>query len=222
MNIFRINVILLGLLLAACGSKEDTATPKSTPTQDQEAKADPPGNVWTNQIKVKDGSEQRLVEIKWNEKKVKVEIGAEGSPTILKGEMRDNGKRKYAIEEGAAVAEVKADSGGFKLRSAEGNLLWKVKFADDKIKISDNEENRNPYEIRIKDDDFRVEENDVKLGEVKFHADRSKVKVKDGSDNEVAESNTSIRSAAYGLLLMPRIPATERAIIMAELMVRGK
>lgn len=222
MNLLRVNAILLALLLAACGSKEKTEAPQPTPTQNARTQSDPSGNVWTSQIKVKDGKEKRLVEIKWNAEKVKVEIGAEGSPTILKGELRDNGKRKYAIEGGAPVAEVKPDSGGFKLRTAEGQLLWKVKIADDKIKISDNEENRNPYEIRIKEDDFRVEENDAKLGEIKFYSDRNKVKVKDGSENEVAESNGSVRSSAYGLVLMNRIPATERAIIMAELLLRGR
>ncbi len=222
MNIRSVTAVLLACLTLACGSKQEAERPSASSPAQSSGKNDPAGNEWTSTVKVKDGADQRLVEIKWNERKVKVEIGGEGSPTILKGEMRDNGKRKYAIEEGAAVAEVKADSGGFKLRSAEGKLLWKVKFADDKIKISDNEENQNPYEIKAKGDDFRVEESEARLGEVKFYADRNKVKVKDGSEQEIAESNTSIRSAAYALILMPRIHPTERAIIMAELMVRGK
>jgi len=207
------------LAFSACGSK-DEPTPQSR-ANDAAGKPSP-ATAWTHEIKLKGADEARLVEVKWNESKVKVEVGAEGGPVVLKGELRDNGKRKYAIENGTPIAEVKADSSGFKLRTAEGRLLWKVKITDDKIKISDNEENANPYEIVIRAGDARIDESETTLGEVKFYPERNKVKVKDASEREVAESNTATRSVAYGVVLMSRIPSSERAIIMAELLVRGK
>jgi hypothetical protein len=57
----------------------------------------------------------------------------------LRGETRDSGKRKYHIDKGAVLFEVKPnDEGGFKLRTADGTLRWKVKVTPEKIKISDN------------------------------------------------------------------------------------
>ena len=89
-------------------------------------------------------------------------------------------KRKYTLEGGSQIAEVKAkDADGFKVRTNDGKLLWKVKIAADKIKISDNEENQNAFEIKKKDDGAKIERNETKLGEVKFYKDRQKVKVKD-------------------------------------------
>jgi len=60
-------------------------------------------------------------------------------------------KRKYRRGAGGPpVCEVKPGDAGFKLRTTDGKLLWKVKLADDKIKVSDNEENANPYSIKLK------------------------------------------------------------------------
>jgi hypothetical protein len=163
----------------------------------------------------------RVVEIK-NGTQTKIEIGPEGSTQILRGEMRTNGKRKYEMEGGKVIAEVKADEDAFKLRTIDGKLLWKVKLAPDKIKISDNEENQNPYELKMRDDDVKVEENDAEIGKVNFYSDRARVKVKDAGGKEMFESNTDQRSVAFGVLLMSRIPDTERYIIMAELLSRGR
>jgi len=210
------------LLLTACDSRpqsESAMTPREPSKSEQTAPAE---NVWTSKVKISTPDDQRLMEIKWNAEKIKVEVGVEGNPTALKGELRDNGKRKYSIEGGAPIAEVKGDSSGFKLRTGEGTLLWKVKFSGDKIKISNNEENRNPYEIHIKGDDVRVEENGVDLGEVKFYPDRNRVKVKRAPDFEIAQSNTPVRSVAFALLLMERISPPEQAVIIAELLARGK
>ena len=52
--------------------------------------------------------------------------------------------------------------------------------AADKIKISDNEENLNAFELKEKQaDGVKVVRNDDRIGEVKFYRDRGKVKVKD-------------------------------------------
>src|SRR5215212_4754859 len=72
----------------------------------------------------------------------------------LHGEQRDTGKRKYTVDGSVVKYEVKPnDEGGFKLRTADGKLLWKVKVTPEKIKISDNEENNNPFELKVRDGD---------------------------------------------------------------------
>ena len=38
-----------------------------------------------------------------------------------------------------------------KVRTPDGKLRWKVKLGDAKIKIADNEENKNPFEVKTKE-----------------------------------------------------------------------
>jgi hypothetical protein len=66
----------------------------------------------------------------------------------LHGVIKSNGKRKYALDNGAEVLEVKPGEGEFKVRKPDGSLLWKVKMDPNKIKVSDNEQNLNPIELR--------------------------------------------------------------------------
>ncbi|MSU50186.1 MAG: hypothetical protein EXS37_14065 [Opitutus sp.] len=65
-----------------------------------------------------------------------------GNDVILTGDTKDAQKRRYAGKGGAFAAEVKmGESDGFKMRNATGLLLWKIKTAGTKTKVSDNEEN---------------------------------------------------------------------------------
>jgi hypothetical protein len=66
----------------------------------------------------------------------------------LHGVIKSNGKRKYALDNGAEVLEVKPGEGEFKVRRPDGSLLWKIKMDPNKIKVSDNEQNLNPIELR--------------------------------------------------------------------------
>lgn len=71
-----------------------------------------------------------------------------GQQHHLRGALKDSGKRKYALDNGAEVLEVKPGDGSFKVRKPDGSLLWKVKMDPNKIKVSDNEQNLNAVEIR--------------------------------------------------------------------------
>ena len=62
---------------------------------------------------------------------------------------------------------------------------------------------------------------DTEIGKVNFYPDRQRIKVKDASDAERFDSNTSTYSALYGVILMDTIPETQRYIIMAELLSRN-
>lgn len=211
-------LLCLALLITACGGgAEDAPSPRTTAEQ-----YEPAAGQYDEKIKLKTPEGERIAEFKLGEDAVKVEFGPEGSVNILKGKLRDDGKRKYEIEGGMVVAEVKGDAGSFKLRGADGALRWKVKLADDKIKISDNEENANPYELKVRESKVDVEEDGAEIGKVNFYSDRGKMKVKDAGGVERYESNTERYSAAYGVLLMERIPETERFVIIAELLARGR
>jgi hypothetical protein len=169
-------------------------------------------------VKIKTPDENTVVEVKFDGSNTKLEYAGK----VLRGDMKDAEKRKYSFEGGNQIAEVKAkDADGFKVRTTDGKLLWKVKIAPEKIKISDNEENQNAYELVKREDGAKIEQNENKLGEVKFYRDRQKIKVKDAADKEIFDGNTDKYSVSYGVLLLDKIPEEMRYIIIAELLARS-
>lgn len=133
-------------------------------------------------------------------------------------------KRKYRRGAGGPpVCEVKPGDAGFKLRTTDGKLLWKVKLADDKIKVSDNEENANPYSIKTKYPDKAkvVDAAEKELAEVRFGPDKTKVKGADGAELWECRSPRR-RTASFGVLVLERIPEEHRAILMAEILARRR
>ena len=144
-----------------------------------------------------------------------------GSET-LSGEEKDSGKRKYSVGGNVAYEIKPNEEGGFKLRTPDGKLRWKVKVSADKIKISDNEENKNPFELKVKEAGrFKVvAPGDKELGNVRFA--NGKIEVENAAGQKQFEIAASAPSSAYGVLLLDAIPQQERAILIAELLSRGR
>jgi len=176
-----------------------------------------------------DASGQRAVEITQHGDSLR--IAAPKDEPALVGELHGPGKRKYRLEgaAGAPVAEVKlkgepggAEGGGFKLRAPDGRLLWKVKIAGDKIKISADEEGTNPFVLSLKHGDkVKVTAGDERaLGAVYYRAGK-RISVEDAGGHQVYAADSDQRSALFGVLLLDAIPARERRIIMAEILAAG-
>lgn len=211
-------ILLLAVLSFSCsqGSKKSEAPPNTVPTNS--TVANPPNNkTYDTKVKIKTPDDKDVVEVKIDSGGPKLEYGGK----IVRGETK-NDKRKYTVEGGSQIAEVKIkEDDGFKVRTNDGKLLWKVKIDADKIKISDNEENTNAFEIKKKDDGAKIERGETRFGEVKFYTDRQKIKVKDASDKELFDGNTDKYSIAYGVLTLNDIPEDLRFIILAELLARN-
>lgn len=212
------------ILLAACGqgseSEESAPAESSTPAQSAAGQSTAPVG---GAIKIKRADGETITTVTLDGERVTITY-ADGSEQFeLKGNTKDSGKRKYE-EAGTVVAEVKPSDGGFKVRTPQGSLLWKVKISEEKIKISDNEENRNPWVLSSKHE-HRVkilDPTENEIGAVKYYPDRSRVEVKDTSNAELFKINTDRESPAYGVLMMSPIPARERAIILAEILARER
>jgi hypothetical protein len=131
-------------------------------------------------------------------------------------------KRKYAVQSGDVIAEVKFKDDAFKVRKPDGTLLWKIKLYDDKVKISDNEENLNPYEIKKSDtpDKAKLKKNEETLGEIKLKPDDKQLEFTAGSKSWYVEADKL--SLAYGVLMIDEIPEHIRYIIAVELLAKGK
>lgn len=179
------------------------------------------GEAAGKKFEVQDPDGQKLVVFLLDGAKIAIEYVDDGRDFILSGKIK-RGKRKYTLERDQVYAEVKPKDAGFKLRTPNGQLLWKVKLWDEKVKISDNEQGTEPFVVKKKSADrAAVSRNGTDLGRVKLYPDERLVKVKDAANNERHRGPTETLFGAYGLLLMEAIPLPERYIIMAELFALG-
>ncbi|MFK7813892.1 MAG: hypothetical protein AB8B59_15460 [Maribacter sp.] len=82
----------------------------------------------------------------------------------LTSKMTKADKKKYYNSDNTVVYEVKYKDDSFKLRSSSSDLLWKIKLYENKVKISDNEENLNPYEIKkMENGESKLEKDDTTI-----------------------------------------------------------
>jgi len=213
-------VIVVLILLAGCHPHEaDEAPPppRATPATATTSTTTSSSSNANVAVRGADGKELLTIAEKGGNVEIAF-VASDGAKRTLRGDMRESGKRKYSVGDGGVMFEVKpGDDQGFKLRLADGKLHWKVKVAAEKIKVSDNEENKNPFELKVRDGGrFKVvAPGDRELGNVRDGA------VEDASGKKMFtfEGKTS---AAYGVLLLDSIPEIERYILVAEILSRGR
>jgi hypothetical protein len=211
------------LLLVSCGERAEPEQAQSAATSPSTSTTTAPAPAPFIVLNA-DGAEVLSV-FETSDQIVQISITEAGQKRELRGEPRDNGKRKYSMGGGAVMYEVKPDndSDGFKLRTADGKLRWKVKVTPEKTKISDNEQNDHPFELKAREGD-RVKvfaPVDREVGNVRFDRAASKTEVEDAAGKTMFRIDKTTKSGAYGVLLLD-IPPTERAILLAEIMSRGR
>ncbi len=146
---------------------------------------------------------------------ISINFGGENFSSRMRGD-----KRKY-YHNGVETYEVKHKAEAFKLRTPSAQLLWKIKLYPEKIKISDNEENQNPYQIKLKEDGrAKVDEQENELGKVKYKPEAQKIVV-ESAGNGFSIKNIAFRYS-FGLLLCNKIPREQQIIIIAELLRIGR
>ncbi len=131
---------------------------------------------------------------------------------------RKEDKRKYEID-GVIVSEVKYKDEGFKVRTADGQLKWKVKFGDEKIKISNNEENDNAFELKINENNkskIKRNENGNDREIATAKEQDNKIIVKSGAKTYEIANQTFHK--AYTVLGIDEITEQDRLIILFELL----
>ncbi len=155
-----------------------------------------------------------VAQIMINGQNIELKVGEIHYKSKIKGD-----KRKYQTREGGIVAEVKYKGDeSLKLRTPEANLKWKIKFYDDKFKVSDNEENLNPYEVKFKEAArSKVYLDDAELGNVRFSENKIKVEGK-GIEYSI---DVNEMHPAFGILIMD-MPEMDKIILIAEMIAKGK
>jgi hypothetical protein len=230
----RVTTTVLILLLAACGGEQAESETVATAVPSQPAAAAPAaGTAPAAQtapsgaaLIVRDAAGKELLNFREADRETEVSFFEAGKKRTIWGGERETGKRKYEFAEGGVLFEVKpdSDSKGFKLRTPDGKLRWKVKVTDDKIKISDNEGNDNPFELKRREGDRVkvVAPGDRELGNVRFDRAAAKTEIETPAGTTKFSVAASKPSAAWGVLLLDSIPEMERYILAAEILSRGQ
>ncbi len=131
---------------------------------------------------------------------------------------RKEDKRKYEID-GIIVSEVKYKDEGFKVRTADGQLKWKVKLGDDKVKISNNEENNNAFELKLNENNkskIKRNENGNDREIATAKEQDNKIIVKSGANTYEIANQTFHK--AYAVLGIDEISEKDCLIILFELL----
>lgn len=140
---------------------------------------------------------------------------------VLTSKMTKADKKKYYNSSNNVVFEIKYKPDGFKLRTAASKLLWKIKLYDTKIKISDNEENLNPYEIKIlSNQEAKLEKDGTVLARTSYNIDKKEQVI---SSNTTGAPEFYKKSYAPSLLIsqISEIPEQQKQILINELILKG-
>ena len=227
--------VCVSLFISGCGEQKAPATqapavqPPVTSQPEAARPADEAGESYLARFKFKTGDGSEALSIKRYKDHDKIELSFEGTNSVFKGRTEVADRVKYKEVAGEAgekqlVAEVKIKPDSVKLVDEKEALIWKVRFNDDKIKISDNEDGNNSCEIKIKSADKGEirDHSGNELGNVRFYCDNGKLKVKDAAGAEILVTKDSQFSLAPGVILFKHIPLAHRAIIISEILRRGR
>lgn len=136
--------------------------------------------------------------------------------------MTKSDKKKYYNKNGSVAYEIKYKPDGFKLRTESSQLLWKIKFYDSKIKISDNEENLNPFEIKIMETyQAKLVKNEVKIAKTKYDLKTKTQTVLYSDESKKGLSKTKPYSPSFLVNCITQIPENQKQIIINELIDKG-
>lgn len=143
-----------------------------------------------------------------------------GDASTYTSEMTKPDKKKY-FDGGTVVYEIKYKPDGFKLRTASSDLIWKVKLYDSKIKISDNEENLNPYEIKMTDKyAAKLVKDEATLARTKYDAETNQQSISSESD-ATPEFHSGEYSPSLLVNRIDEIKPAHRQILIMELKAKG-
>jgi len=170
-------------------------------------------NNSSGQYTIRSSSDAELAAINISSDEITVR-DAEGQ---LVGVAKRADKRKYYDPSNTMLYAVKFDDDGFKLRDRNEELIWKVKLYEDKLKIADNEEMNNGYEVKLRDGKLKLERNEREIKSIRLSESTAWYEV---------EGKYKIQgfglSLAPGILMITELKEREKYLIMAELAKRGR
>jgi len=135
-----------------------------------------------------------------------------------------DGDRDYQVDGGGVSLRARSYPYGFKIVTPGSNRVtrWKVRLYPDKIKIADNDDDRDPLRIRT-ESPLRATlagPTEEPLGEIDFDGKNTVAKDKAGTVRYSRQ--TGKLEPSYGVFLIDKMTIEEKYIAIAELMARNR
>lgn len=156
-------------------------------------------------ISITDANNVEIAKIEKNDT-ITIYIGE----SLISSKIGSSGKRKYLVNQ--TIIKIKRKDNGFKLKTESGDVLWKIKNKEGKLKIANNDEMENAFKIKQKSK-VKIYRNDNKVGSAVLKDNLVKINTTQG--NELNVSNVKALFAA--VLGLEEIPLEQRLIILIEL-----
>lgn len=164
------------------------------------------------QFALTDENAQTVIQLDFNEREAILDYDKKKQRILAQYHVAEI---KYLNHLGDILAYIRYEPDAILCYNADKKLAWKINILSDKIQLSDNAENNNPFEIRLADNGaYKVFSNNNKqIGEVVC-----KQGVLTARGNRRFETFLKANHPAFGLLLLNDIPEEWRMIVMAELL----
>lgn len=167
------------------------------------------------------GPDGRLV-LKFKHRDDKIKIESAAGETLLQAKSRPDSKRRYKDLRDQVFVEVKDQDSGFRLEGHDDSLLWKIKRAPDRLKISQNEQNLLPEVLeRTAPGLWTLSRNELVYAKVRHDPKSGWIRVQDDQEEVRYQIQDAPFSPLYGVLLIPNMEPRMAYVIMAELWLRG-
>lgn len=164
---------------------------------------------------------KRAIAFKVSTDAVEIRITNSEPTKVIQGKLYKGSKRLYEVAGKGVIDEVKGTEEGFKLRTPDGKLLWKIHLYPTKLKISDNEEDKNAYVLETKDGQVNIQLDERSIGTVTRNSP-GEVNAGNSDGKPSFVSHFSRLTVAPGIMLLDKIPEPEKYLIIAELLARGR
>ncbi len=212
-------LLVAGAALFGCGAGTSSAPPPASPVTEDTSTPRPARPVLTFSVMDTRGNALLNADMR-SDGSGQVRGGLVGATVLSAGPLQE-GKRSWQLD-GRPLADVRLeDSGKLKVKDPSGTTLWVVKVSGpDKTKVLQGEE-ADAYALKLDEGstgEAKVTQGDQEVGRVRSRGEQ-------GAKVERADGSTAFLSGAaavpgLGLLLMERIPALLRAVLLVELVQR--
>ncbi|MDA9003973.1 hypothetical protein N9J26_00630 [bacterium] len=125
-----------------------------------------------------------------------------------------SGKPKYINSSGHVIAKINLyDGKKIKIKDNNGNLLWKIKIKESRVKIANNDSMDNAYKLeQAIPKTTKIYSQEQLIGETKKSGNKYITII--GQDKYTVESATNVQA---GIIALDDIPMVMRFIIISEL-----
>lgn len=203
------------IAVSACGGKDDIEERYKKAIAEQRAKSGAPADQLVS-IGMSVGQSGKDVAVVYYSGGERHDLT--GTSTTLDGD------RDYQLDGGSVALRARSYSYGFKIVTPGNDRVtrWKVRLYPDKIKIANNDDDRDPLRIRTESPMRAALAGPAEepLGEIDF--DGKNTVVKDPAGNVRYSRQTGKLEPSYGVFLIDKMPLQEKYIAIAELMARNR